>query len=456
MAMLVACPICDKEHRYIPPDGPESSPYCFVGEAGGTDEDKTLHPFSGKTGKEVNQHYLPLAGLRRGAVRFCNTIPFLPCTPGHKLSLDQPKHRELLRYGAEQFLYPELRSNHYSLLIPLGAFACHALDPDINLELQHGIPTATSWGTVFPMYHPAGGLHEPKKMLLIRTDWDRLRRYIRGTLAIPVDEYPSPDYAEVTDPSELGTLYLDPDQPLACDTESTRLREPFCLTYSNQPGTGRLIRADRKDLLEAFQDMIDRWKAPIIWHNWLYDYTVTQRMGLRFPHSRIVDTMLRAFHLGNVPQGLKALAYRECGMQMQDFDDLVTPYAVPKVLQYYREAFNEDWPRPEESMVRDKEGKWKMYRPQSMNTKLKRFFTDLDKNPNKDVFEAWDNWESSHPMIEERLGGWPGRCITYVPFKKALHYAVRDADATLRVYHVLDRMRHRVRKTAQERWRDVA
>ena len=64
----------------------------------------------------------------------------------------------------------------------MGVLACYAIDPDINLELQHGIPVETAWGTVYPMWHPSAGLHEPKKMLAIRNDWVRLGKYLKGKL----------------------------------------------------------------------------------------------------------------------------------------------------------------------------------------------------------------------------------------------------------------------------------
>lgn len=191
-----------------------------------------------------------------------------------------------------------------------------------------------------------------------------------------------------------------------------------------------------------------------MFHNWLYDWPVTETLGLQFPHQHLVDTMSIVFHLGNLPQGLKALAWRELGMMMQDFDDVVSPHSRANVLHYYNLLASEEWPRPEEELIQDsKTGLFKMYRPQSMNTKLKRFFTDLSKAPDtKDVFDMWDNWESSHTMLEEKMGPWPGKCISHVPFEQTLFYACRDADALIRLWPVLNHMRARVRHGNQETW----
>jgi hypothetical protein len=190
----------------------------------------------------------------------------------------------------------------------------------------------------------------------------------------------------------------------------------------------------------------------VLFHNWLYDAPIVAGLGISFPRRRLVDTMALAFHLGNLPQGLKALAYRELGMWMQDFEDLVTPYSREKVVNYYRYAALQEWPKPEEELVDDGAGGLKLYRPQSMNTKLKRFFTDLRKDPEgKDVFGVWEKWERA--AIEAECGEWPGLCISHVPFSEVLYYACRDVDALIRLYPVLRQMRTRVRRYSQEFWR---
>lgn len=454
--MVGRCPDCPGVNECLPADG--QGDILFIGEAPGFNENRRKRVFIGPNGEEVNRHYLPLAGLRRESVRITNAIRCYPTSAGGKLDPNRKQDTALLDSCAGHHLYPDIESGRYKLLVPLGSFACRAVCPDVDLELQHGMPVETAWGIpAFPMYHPALGMHEPKKMLQIRTDWQRLRKYLRGDLLLPQDDYTGiTDYQEITDASEFAAL--DPSCPLACDTESTRKREPYCLTFSQLPGSGRLLRAERRDLLLHFQRYLERWRAPILFHNWLYDWPVTQALGLAFPTRTIVDSMAVVFHLGNLPQGLKALAYRLLGMEMQDFIDLVKPYSVPKVLHYYAVAATHDWPKPEQELVQDsKTGLWKIYKPQSMNTKLKRFFTDYGKNPDKDVFKMWeDNWLMQQSMIEEQCGEWPGMCITHVPFEKVLYYACRDVDALIRLWPVLNAMRKVVRRLPQEQWRDVA
>lgn len=445
------CSLCPGTNDCLSPDGPEDADVICIGEAPGKDEQKKKRVFIGKTGDEVNGHYLRLAGLRRDTVCFTNAIRCLPVSTGGKLSLDRVKDRALLQSCANAFLDPHLRRVRPRVVVPMGAFACAAISPDITLELQHGLPLQTAWGLTYPMYHPALGIHEPKKMLMIRNDWIRLKSVLNGTYTPREDPYPEPDYAEVTDVREIRQL--DPTRPMGCDTEFHRRRGPFCLTYSQFPGTGRLIRAERSDLLRAFQEHLDRHDAAICFHNWLADAPVTAAMGLSFHRRLLVDTMVLVFHLGNLPQGLKALAYREIGMVMQDFNDLVTPYSTELCLDYLMRASAVTWPKPEQDVIRGDDMQWKLYKQQSMNTKLKRFFTDFAKGDGTmNVFERWENWEDEQPMIEAECGEWPGLDISHAPFEEILPYACRDADACLRLYSLIQHMRSRVRQYPQHEW----
>jgi hypothetical protein len=296
-------------------------------------------------------------------------------------------------------------------------------------------------------------------MLHIRTDWTRLKKYLRGTLHVSYDEFDGlEDYRVIDTVEELDVILTHQWQrPLACDTETVKGGAPFCFSFSVDAGTGYVILASRRDLLDRLQWHLDKWRGVILWHNWMFDAEVVRRMNLRFNRKLIRDTMVLVFHLGNLPQGLKALAYRELGMTMMDFMDMVTPHSKQRVLKYYRDMYAVKWPKPEAQMLRDKDGKWKVKQPHTLNTKLKSFYTYLAKDPDKNVFEAWDNWEDSHQMIEAECGEYPGTCINHAwedDPAKVTFYSCRDADALLRIYPIIKGMATRVRKTTQENWRN--
>jgi DNA polymerase I len=66
------CPLKD-EKRFIPPNGPEDSKILFIGQAGAYYESLTKIPFSGPSGKALDQT-LEVHGLRREDVRADNSI----------------------------------------------------------------------------------------------------------------------------------------------------------------------------------------------------------------------------------------------------------------------------------------------------------------------------------------------------------------------------------------------
>src|SRR4051812_5432033 len=136
------CPQCPGVHNCVPPDGPASK-CVFIGESPGRDEDKKMTPFVGKTGEEVNRHYLPLAGLRRENVYITNAIKCMPAGANGKLDPKRQKDLDLLESCATCHLYEELEAIRPELIVPMGSFACRSIDPDISLELHHGIPRQT-------------------------------------------------------------------------------------------------------------------------------------------------------------------------------------------------------------------------------------------------------------------------------------------------------------------------
>lgn len=448
------CNLCPRKNKFVPVDGTlDIGKVLLLAEAPGAQEDKSGRVFVGKTGQELDRHYLPLAGLRREFVIIVNSISCLPISAGGKLDPKRTKDIALLESCSACNVYPLIEELQPKVIVAMGSFACRAMDPDIDLEMQHGIPLRTAWGTVFPCYHPALGIHSPKSMLMLRLDWVRLGKYLKGKLSQPVDKYLNPDYSVIEQEDDLDEyLFGMEEHTLACDTETKKDSSPYCITLSVRQGTARLIRAENTETLKVLQRYLNRWKGKILFHNWLFDWRVTADMGLTFPLKRIIDTMLVAFHMGMIPQGLKALCYRELGLKMTDFEDVVRPHSTKLALDYFRAAQKIDWPKPEEELIRE-DNSWKLYKPQGLNTKLKRFFTDYSKNSDKDPFSMWNTWKDlSGSMMEDKLGPFPGICISHAPREDSDYYSCRDSDALLRLWGRLKQIRSRMRKGVVDGW----
>lgn len=427
-SMISPCVTCNCGRPPIEGSGPEPCRILFVGEGPGIDEHMRGQVFVGRSGRELNLQYLPLAGLVRTEVRATNIFkPFVGRNPTG----------EEAAACAGKWLPRELRHCQPEIVVTLGAIACKALFPKCDLALEHGLPrwdrsAIGDWeGTHIGLYHPAAGLHEGSWMIPLQTDFANLRLIQRGEWTPPhaEDEYPDPLYTEIERLAQLEDLLLRHNAvgrpPVAMDTEFLPDLTPYCMSGSFESGTGWVIQARRRDLLEPLFAYLHDTRPLLVMHPALVDLDVLERMGANLDYRRVFDTMVRAYHLGNLPQGLKALAYRLCGMRMHEFEDLVRPYAEVEALDYLEAAGA--------GLAKSK----------TLN-KVKRALRDFLAGSEKvNLWDRWKRWNGEdREAITGLVGGpMPVLSIGMVPWPKTLWYSARDADATLRVYGVLRRQK---------------
>jgi uracil-DNA glycosylase family 4 len=461
--------------------GPQPCECLILGESAGWDEDKRGVPFTGKSGADLNYVYLPMAGLTRDLdVRITNAMLCVPTTTDGR---PEPDH---LRACAKHHLPAELARTNPRCVVTVGAMAL-SLFGEHTLELEHGLPIDDQYyggwsGTVFPAYHPAAALRDPQRyMTRCIDDFRALGRWRKGELERPEDQWPEPDYRELHSPPELEAALAAPPGPsgnaVAVDTE-TDLGRPWCMTFSRAPGTGYMIHAGNRALLMEFARWAERNRPLFLVHNWLFDAPVLRALGIE--GFEFTDTMQQAYTLGT-DQALKTLAYRLCGMRMQDYDDLVAPHARAAAVDYLRTAAATvieehvstlpwkvakrscsggrkyggkhlscpvwfDSPEEPEAciacgrvlkaprMERDKGGR------QYVWDRARRILIDAEER-NADPMARWAliPAEERAPM-EAIIGGMPRPSIAQVPREDAVRYAARDADATIRIKPELDAM----------------
>jgi uracil-DNA glycosylase family 4 len=475
------CRLCPHHSRPILGDGPEPCRILLLGEGPAFHEVRKGYPFCGKSGQELDHQYLPMAGLCRPDVRVSNVMKC--ALPGFR----NPEVDEAIACAAH-WIPDELKRCQPGILVTVGAVATHALFPDCDLNLEHGTPR---WASIFgwsgihvPVYHPAAGLHEESFMLPLQADFHALGMIQRGEFVMPIDEHPIAVYRCIDSISELDHV-LAPWKAQgraaegALDTEVVQLkpRTPWCLSFSFQPGTGYVILAERRELVQAFAKYVGVCRPLLNLHAALFDLDVTRDMGVVI--DRFSDTMQAAYELGNLPQGLKALAYRLCGMHMQEFEDLVLPYSRDGVLAWLLDAgrelvqavpaepTNPKLPRrptkkqlsgmptelADEEMMRiemdrilvveEHQAQKEAYKSNPLvsgATKLRSLLLAMDK-PATNPWKRWRGWEDSERDAVSRIvGDMPPASIVQVPLLHAVNYAGRDADATLRIAPILRRM----------------
>ena len=167
------CAQCPRKYglRAISGDGPRPARILGIMERPGQDENRNGRVACGKTGQELDELYLPLAGLDRSEVRLINCV-----LCGHE-SNKAPTEKEVAQC-APHHIPEEIERTNPQCIVLMGATAC-SLVSGIRLDYMHGIPQHTSkvgelfgWrGWLIPMFHPAIGLHESRWMQQCIEDW---------------------------------------------------------------------------------------------------------------------------------------------------------------------------------------------------------------------------------------------------------------------------------------------
>lgn len=445
---------------YVRGHGPEGHvDVMVVGEGPGKEEDASGLPFydphfyhgrwskGGASGKELTRLLNEMAGIPRHEVFVTNLTRRYRGDGGPTAADVRDGTPDLLR---------DLRAHTPRIVLAVGRLATRHFLGDVSMEVVHGIPHTASingWsGTVVPCYHPAAGLYSPDVQPLIAYDFQQAGLAATGKIPLtgPRDEYPNPLYIELSDDydrtDEFKTFGA---KVVAIDSEGDR-RAPWGVQFSTVPGTGFLIRPTKSPkTLAAFFLWLATARPLIVFHNSFHDIDILRALGLDVWALGLpfVDTMVMAYHLQLEPQGLKPLAYRHCGMAMQDYADLVGPAAHDKAMVYLTEIAARTWPKVDPEWIREGTTT-RLYQPQPAHKLAERFFADLASGKvNKEGLppDPIDRWKGAPPAVKHQveavLGPMPTATLDDVPLPAAVHYSCRDADATIRVY---PRLRQRV------------
>jgi DNA polymerase I len=96
-----------------------------------------------------------------------------------------------------------------------------------------------------------------------------------------------------------------------------------------------------------------------------------------------------------------------------------------------------DWGAAEQYVVIEN-GQPKIKKPHSIGQRVSRILSDYEKKPETDLVRRWENIdEYIRVRVEEELGEMPEATLDDIPEERAINYACRDADATLRLGPIL-------------------
>jgi uracil-DNA glycosylase len=158
--------ICEQATNLVPGEGSPTAAVVLVGEAPGAKEDQSGRPFVGSAGKLLDR-LLEEAGLDRADVFITNVVKARP--PGNR----DPKADEVAHHLP--WLEAQLDVIRPKLLVPLGRHALARFAPDAKITQAHGSVIERDGRRLFPMFHPAAALRNPKLRETLHEDARALR-----------------------------------------------------------------------------------------------------------------------------------------------------------------------------------------------------------------------------------------------------------------------------------------
>lgn len=183
------CALSEGRTRAVPGQGSQTADIMFIGEGPGHNEDQQGVPFVGQAGKVLN-HMLEQIGLQREDVFVTNMVK---CRP--------PNNRDPLAEELEAckpYMDQQIELIAPKVIVTLGRFSFSKFFPGEAIGQARGKPRKWNSRIVYPMYHPAAALHNPKLRPVLENDFKSLPALIESVIEqanqpdSPNDEPPKP------------------------------------------------------------------------------------------------------------------------------------------------------------------------------------------------------------------------------------------------------------------------
>ena len=164
------CTLSRGRNKTVPGDGALDADFMFIGEGPGFHEDRQGLPFVGQAGNLLNE-MLALIGLARGDVYITNMIK---CRP--------PNNRDPFPVeisSCRPYLDEQIEMIEPKVIVTLGRFSFSKFFPGEAIGKARGKPRNWNGLVVYPMYHPAAALRNPRLRTALESDFSMLPDLIR-------------------------------------------------------------------------------------------------------------------------------------------------------------------------------------------------------------------------------------------------------------------------------------
>ena len=169
IAQCTKCDLSKTRNLTVPGDGNYGADIMIIGEAPGSNEDKTGKPFAGRAGRLLDE-LLISSGIERSTVYITN---MLKCRPP---SNRDPQLAEIA--ACQQHLDLQISLTNPSVIVTLGRFSFAKFFPQVTLSKSRGIIRDWKGIKILPVYHPAAALYNPSLKPKLIKDFQKITTLI--------------------------------------------------------------------------------------------------------------------------------------------------------------------------------------------------------------------------------------------------------------------------------------
>jgi DNA polymerase len=185
------CALHEERTKAVPGEGAPDADIMFIGEGPGYQEDRKGRPFVGPAGQFLEE-LLASIGLRREQVFIANMVK---CRPPQNRD---PQPAEIS--ACSKYLDRQIELIDPDLIVTLGRFSLARFLPGESISRAHGKLRQKDGRYVYPVMHPAAGLHRHELRSIIMQDFKTIpqnlesaRRSTAGVTETQQEEMPPPE-----------------------------------------------------------------------------------------------------------------------------------------------------------------------------------------------------------------------------------------------------------------------
>lgn len=169
------CELSEQRGRTVPGSGAADADIMIIGEAPGYNEDKQGLPFVGAAGGALTD-LLAGIGLRREDVYITNMVKCRP--PSNR----DPQPAEMS--ACADYLDSQIALIDPKVIVTLGRFSFGKFFPGRSISRERGKPRMWNGRMIYPMYHPAATLHNPRLRPALENDFRNLPVMVEEVIAM--------------------------------------------------------------------------------------------------------------------------------------------------------------------------------------------------------------------------------------------------------------------------------